>query len=81
MSPIPSYAAPLVHPTDVGTRADDARLPPARASACERLARAIGFVHPCPRCEAEALPGSVCGFYTEEGLRRHRADVHGEAAP
>lgn len=67
---IPRYAA-----------GDDTRLPPARASACERLAKGLGFVHACPRCEAERLPGSVCGFFTAEGLRRHRFEVHGEAQP
>ena len=36
------------------------------------------FARSCPRCHAEAPKGVVHGYYTDEGLKRHMAEAHGE---
>jgi hypothetical protein len=37
------------------------------------------FAHSCEMCRAEAPPGVVHGYFTEEGLRTHLFEVHGLA--
>jgi hypothetical protein len=54
-------------------------LSPQRAEACRAVARAIGYPHRCPICDAELGAGSVAGFRTHDMLRQHALAVHGEA--
>lgn len=52
----------------------------AASSIAPRLRADITWAYCCPVCADSAEPGEALGWYTAEGLKQHKWDVHGEAS-